>query len=314
MQEKNQTLVSEIILLGFQNLQNIRIYSFSLFLLIYIITVCENVLIIVLVSSSRNLQSPMYFFLQQLALSDLLQITNILPILLQTIIYGRSTLSLVGCITQLYFFGASEACEFLLLSVMSFDRYVAICIPLRYTSILNHRVCFILILMSWVLGFGIAVVTANLIGALEFCDQNTINHFFCDFYPLLELSCSDTFSLQFEAFFLFVPMVFLPFILVIVSYVCIARAILKISSDTGRQKAFSTCSSHMTVVSIFYGNIIAIYLFPPKKQSSTINKVLSLLYTIVIPMVNPVIYSLRNKEIKEALKVKVNQFCKSVNI
>uniref|UniRef100_A0A6I8QLU2 Olfactory receptor n=1 Tax=Xenopus tropicalis TaxID=8364 RepID=A0A6I8QLU2_XENTR len=306
MNEKNQTWVSEIVLLGFQNLHNFKVPLFSLFLLIYIVTVWENVLIIVLVAFSRNLHSPMYFFLQQLALSDLLQITNIVPILLQTIIYGGTTLSLPGCITQLYFFGGSEGCEFLLLSVMAYDRYVAICIPLRYTSILNPRVCFILILMSWLLGFGIAVITANLMGALEFCDQNTIDHFFCDFYPLLELSCSDKFPLQIEAFFLFVPMVFMPFILLIVSYMCIAHAILKIVSHTGRQKAFSTCSSHLAVVSMFYGALIAIYLFPSKKQSSAVSKVLSLLYTVVIPMVNPLIYTLRNKEIQGALKIKLN--------
>ncbi|OCT91020.1 olfactory receptor 11L1 [Xenopus laevis] len=303
MPQKNQTLVSEIVLLGFQNLHNIKIPLFSLFLLIYIMTVWENVLIIVLVSSSRNLESPMYFFLQQLSLSDLLGSTVIVPTLLQTVLNGDIRVSLVGCISQWYFFSASDSFQCVLLAVMSYDRYVAICIPLRYSSIMSHRVCFILILTPWALGFGLAVITVNLMGTLQFCNQNTINHFFCDFVPLLELSCSDTFLLKIEAFFLSVPMIFVPFILITVSYVCIAHAILKIVSNTGRQKAFSTCSSHLAVVSIFYGTIIAIYVVPPRKESETISKVLSLLYTVGIPLVNPLIYSLRSKDIKEALKM-----------
>ncbi|OCT91006.1 olfactory receptor 1468 [Xenopus laevis] len=314
MNEKNQTLVSEIVLLGFQNLHNFKIPLFSLFLLIYIMTVWENVLIIVLVSSSRNLQSPMYFFLQQLSMSDLLGSSNIVPTLLQTVIYDRATLSIVGCITQFYFFSSLEIFDLLILAVMSYDRYVAICIPLRYSSIMSHRVCVTFILISWALGFGISVISVNLIGTLQFCDQNTINHLYCDLLPLLELSCSDTFSLQIEIFFLSVPLIFLPFTLITVSYMCIAHAILKIVSNTGRQKAFSTCSSHLTVVSLFYGTLLSIYLFPSRKHSPAMSKVLSLLYTIVIPMVNPLIYSLRNKDLKEALNMKLNKLCKYTKI
>ncbi|XP_041443353.1 olfactory receptor 5G3-like [Xenopus laevis] len=302
MNEKNQTLVNEIVLLGFQNLHNFKIPLFSLFLLIYIMTVWENVLIIVLVSSSRNLQSPMYFFLQQLSLSDLLASTNIIPTLLQTVKNEGTTISFFDCITQLYFFGGSESFECFLLAVMSYDRYVAICIPLSYTSIMSHRVCVTLILISLVLGFGITMISVYLVGTLQFCDQNTINHFFCDFFPLLELSCSDTFLVQLEVMIVTIPVVICPFILITVSYMCIAHAILKIVSNTGRQKAFSTCSSHLTVVSIFYGTLIAIYVVPPRNQSQTISKVLSLLYTILIPVINPVIYSLRNKDMNDALK------------
>ncbi|OCT91031.1 hypothetical protein XELAEV_18019651mg [Xenopus laevis] len=302
MNEKNQTLVNEIVLLGFQNLHNFKIPLFSLFLLIYIMTVWENVLIIVLVSSSRNLQSPMYFFLQQLSLSDLLESTDTVPTLLQTVINGKATLSLVGCITQYFLFCVLEVFECLLLAVMSYDRYVAICIPLSYTSIMSHRVCVTFTLMSWALGFGITIITVNLIGTLQFCDQNTINHFFCDLLPILELSCSDAFFVQLEVTTLSIPVVISPFILIIVSYMCIAHAILKIVSNTGRQKAFSTCSSHLAVVSIFYGTFIAIYVSPSRNQSQTISKVLSLLYTILIPVLNPLIYSLRNKDMNDALK------------
>ncbi|OCT91018.1 olfactory receptor 5G3 [Xenopus laevis] len=305
MNDKNQTLVSEIVLLGFQNLHNFKIPLFSLFLLIYIMTVWENVFIIVLVSSSRNLQSPMYFLLRQLALSDLLGSTIIVPILLQTV-FDKTKVSLFGCISQISFFSATEAFECLLLAVMSYDRYVAICIPLRYSSIMNQRVCQKFIFTSWTLSFGIEMSIVNLIGVLKFCDQNTINHFFCDLFPLLELSCSDTSFFQVEVIVQSIPLVFCPLILITVSYMCIAHAILKIVSNTGRQKAFSTCSSHLAVVSIFYGTLIAIYLTPSRKQLQTISKVLSLLYTIVIPMINPVIYSLRSTNIKEALKKSIN--------
>ncbi|NP_001079315.1 olfactory receptor class II (xb178 gene) L homeolog [Xenopus laevis] len=301
MSMKNQTLVSEIVLLGFQNLHNFKIPLFSSFLLIYIITVWENVLIIVLVSSSRNLQSPMYFFLQQLSVCDFLESTNIVPTLLQTIIYDKVMLSFVGCMIQFDFFVATEAFECLLLAVMSYDRYVAICIPLRYTSIMSHRVCEMLILISWMLGLTCSLRLTNIMATLQFCDQNIIYHFFCDFFPLLELSCSDTFLMQITITLQSIPVVFLPIILITVSYMCIAHAILKIVSNTGRQKAFSTCSSHLAVVSIFYGTLIAIYLFPPSKESQTMSKVLSLLYTVVTPLVNPLIYSLRSKDIRDSI-------------
>ncbi|XP_031754256.1 olfactory receptor 1468-like [Xenopus tropicalis] len=301
MNEKNQTWVSEIVLLGFQNLHNFKVPLFSLFLLIYILTVWENVLIIVLVAFSRNLHSPMYFFLQQLSLSDLLESSNIVPTLLRSVINREAILSFVGCVTQYSLFCAPEGFECLLLAVMAYDRYVAICIPLRYTSIMSHRVCVKITLMLWAVGFGLAVITVNLIGTLQFCDQNTINHFFCDLLPLLELSCSDTFLVQLELMIVTIPVIICPFILISVSYMCIAHAILKIVSHTGRQKAFSTCSSHLAVVSMFYGTLIAIYVVPPRNQSQTTSKVLSLLLTIVIPLFNPIIYSLRNKDMNGAL-------------
>ncbi|XP_031754248.1 olfactory receptor 11L1-like [Xenopus tropicalis] len=198
MYEKNQTWVSEIVLLGFQNLKNFKVPLFSLFLLIYIMTVCENVLIIVLVSSSRNLQSPMNSFLQQLALTDLLGSSNIVPTLLQTIIYDGVTVSLHSCIIVFNLFACSESMQCFLLAVMAYDRYVAICNPLRYTSIMNHRVCVRLILMSWALSIVITINTWSMIQTLRFCNETTIDHFFCDLTPLLELSCSNTFFVKLE--------------------------------------------------------------------------------------------------------------------
>ncbi|OCT59649.1 hypothetical protein XELAEV_18001071mg [Xenopus laevis] len=310
---KNQTWVSEIVLLGFQNLHNFKFPLFSLFLLIYNLTVWENVLIIVLVSSSRNLQSPMYFFLQQLSLCDLLESTIILPILLQTVFYDKVILPFIGCMIQFSIFAVPEAFECLLLAVMSYDRYVAICNPLRYSSIMSHRVCVKLILISWLLSFMFALLLANTVVTLQFCNQNTINHFFCDFFPLLELSCSDTYLVHLNIILESIPVVFFPFIFIIVSYMCIGRAIKNITSNTGRQKAFSTCSSHLAVVSIFYGTIIAIYMVPPRKESQTISKVLSLLYTVVTPLVNPLIYSLRSKDIRDVIQKCINKIEYSVN-
>ncbi|XP_012809388.2 olfactory receptor 1496-like [Xenopus tropicalis] len=303
---KNQTWVSEIVLLGFQNLHNFKVPLFSLFLLIYILTVWENVLIIVLVAFSRNLHSPMYFFLQQLSACDLLESAIILPILLQTVIYEKVTLPFIGCMMQFSFFAVPEAFECLLLAVMAYDRYVAICIPLRYTSIMSHRVCVTFILISWLLSFMFALGLASTVASLQFCNQNTINHFFCDFFPLLELSCSDTFLVYINIILESIPLVFFPFILISVSYMCIAHAILKIVSHTGRQKAFSTCSSHLAVVSMFYGTIIALYMAPPRKESQTTSKVLSLLYTVVTPLVNPLIYSLRSKDIRKIMQRVLN--------
>ncbi|OCT59609.1 hypothetical protein XELAEV_18001030mg [Xenopus laevis] len=305
MQNENQTLVTEIFLLGFQNLHHLKIPLFSLFLPIYIMTVWENVLIIVLVSSSRNLQSPMYFFLQQLALTELLESSTVAPTLLNTVIHDGATMSLAGCVSQLYFFAISERFECLLLAVMSYDRYVAICNPLRYSSIMSHRVCVKLILITWAVNLFPIINSMNLITALRFCDQNIINHFFCDFYPLLELSCSNVLFVKIDLVIQTVPVFFCPFILITVSYMCIAHAILKIVSNTGRQKAFSTCSSHLAVVFIFYGTFIGIYVVPPRKDSQTISKVLSLLYTVVTPLINPIIYSWRSQDIKEALKSKL---------
>ncbi|OCT90981.1 olfactory receptor 11L1 [Xenopus laevis] len=302
MHEKNQTLVSEIVLLGFQNLHNFKIPLFSLFLLIYIMTVWENILIIVLVSSSWNLQSPMYFFLRQLSLCDLMESSSTAPVLLQTIISDGITMSLVGCISQLYFIAYSETFQSFLLAVMSYDRYVAICIPLRYTSIMSHRVCVNIILMVWIISLSSTLVTSNMIGSLKFCKQKNINHFFCDFDPLLQLSCTDTFFVKTEVILISIPVIICPFIFITVSYICIAHAILKIVSNTGRQKAFSTCSSHLAVVFLFYGILIAIYVVPPRKETPSISKILSVLYTVGIPFVNPVIYSFRSMEIKKSLE------------
>ncbi|XP_063302616.1 olfactory receptor 6B1-like [Pelobates fuscus] len=302
MLEVNQTVVTEFLLLGFQNLRIFNIILYFLFLVIYILTLGFNLLIISLVAKFQNLKSPMYFFLSHLSLCDILLTTNITPKMLLIIITGGSTISIKGCITQLYFYGASATTECLLLTVMSYDRYVAILTPLHYTSVMDPRLPHYLALWSWVLSCTISLVIACLIHTLVFCGPHVIDHYFCDFAPLVELSCSDSTVVEMVDFILSIPLVIFPLFFIIYTYVRIFITIFRIPSTSGKHKAFSTCSSHLIVVSMYYGTLITIYMTPSKWQLLNVNKVLSLLYTMGTPFINPIIYSLRNHEIKEALK------------
>ncbi|KAM4038654.1 olfactory receptor 1M1-like [Anomaloglossus baeobatrachus] len=297
---RNLSRISEIHLLGFRSLHQCNVLLFILLLLIYYVTISGNVTIILLVTRSRSLQSPMYFFLTQLSISDSLMATSIIPNMLYVVMENDATLTFTGCLTQFYFFSASLALESLLLTGMSYDRYQAICNPLRYNNVMDYLFCMKFVGFSWLLSFSAILNHVLAICGLEFCGANVIDHYFCDLSPLLELSCSDTFVVQVEVTLLVIPMALFQFLLVIVSYSFIIFTILKIPSLTGRQKAFSTCSSHLTVVSMYYGTLLCTYLVPTRGQTLTASKVLSLLYTVVIPCVNPMIYSLRNKDMKIA--------------
>ncbi|KAM3924577.1 olfactory receptor 11H4-like [Leptodactylus fuscus] len=244
----------------------------------------------------------MYFFISQLSISDILLTTDIVPNMLHILLNNGGTITFIGCIVQFYFFCVSETSECLLLAVMSYDRYVAICNPLRYTSIMTWTHCLKLVTICWLLGFTIILSDNVSVSMLDFCGPNVIDHFFCDLVPLLSISCSDTFVVQLEIYLLSFPVAIIPSIIIIVSYVNIVSTILRIPSSTGRQKAFSTCSSHLIVVSIFYGTLFSVYVFPTRGQLSSISKDLSLLYTVFTPFINPIIYSLRNKDIKKAVQ------------
>ncbi|XP_018415330.1 PREDICTED: olfactory receptor 11L1-like [Nanorana parkeri] len=300
MQETNVT--SEFILLGFQNDKSIRNFLFFLLLLIYCLTICGNLLIIVLVSYCQNLQCPMYIFLTQLSMNDILLSTDIVPNMLHTIVNIHGTITFMGCITQLYFFSASETLECFLLMVMSYDRYLAICDPLHYGSIMKISFSLKLAAVSWVLSFSLILIDILTISNLQFCGSNIIDHFFCDLAPLLELSCSETYIVQIEVILLSVPVIIVPCLVILASYIHIIITVTRIPSNIDRQKVFSTCISHLTVVSIFYGTLFTVYTLPTRGQSSHLAKALSLLYTVGTPLMNPIIYSLRNKDIKKALK------------
>ncbi|XP_069818878.1 olfactory receptor 6B9-like [Dendropsophus ebraccatus] len=299
-EKTNMTAVTEFILLGFQVSRNIRILMFSLLIVIYWFTIFMNLLIITLVSTSKILHTPMYFFISQLSISDIFLSADIVPNMLHILQYYRGAITFIGCMTQIYFFGISEASECLLLAVMSYDRYVAICNPLRYSSIMTSTYCVILSIISWLAAFCIILFLIFTVLKLNFCGPNIINHFFCDTVYLLELSCSDLYYVQIEIYFLSLPIILFPITIIIFSYTRIIVIILRIPSSTGRQKAFSTCSSHLIVVSIFYWTLFGVYVLPTRGQSSTMSKILSLLYTVFTPLINPIIYSLKNKDIKKA--------------
>ncbi|KAM5171614.1 olfactory receptor 5P56-like [Mantella aurantiaca] len=276
-----------------------NVMLFALLLIIYIVTICGNLLIIVLVFCSKTLHSPMYFFLTQLSVTDIMLTTDISPNMLITVLHEQTSISFSSCIAQFYFSCLSLTFECFLLTVMSYDRYLAICSPLHYASIMNHAVCCKSILVSWLWGCSLVLILTLSICQLQFCGPNTVDHFFCDFNALVKLSCSDASIVQIESILLSIHVIVLPFLVIVVSYTYIVLTILKISF-AGRLKSFSTCSSHLTVVSIFYGTLIALYM--QKDQSQIITKILVMLYTVFTPFTNPFIYSLRNKDIKEALR------------
>ncbi|XP_063785649.1 olfactory receptor 11L1-like [Pseudophryne corroboree] len=294
--------ISYVILLGFQNLHNLNSLLFIFLLIIYWVTIIGNVLVIILVSFSNILHSPMYFFITQVSLLDILMATDILPYLLYIVLRDGGTMSLAVCISQLYVFGNTESSECFIFMVMSYDRYLAICNPLHYNTIINKAFCVKSVIVSWFLSFLMALMDAISLQSSDFCGPNVIDHFFCDFFPVLELSCSDTSLIQLQASLFGSIAVICPFTMIIVSYVYIITTILKIRSISGRQKAFSTCSSHLTVVCIFYGSLFSVYMVATKGQLLATSKALSLLYTVGTPLLNPFIYSLRNKDFKEAFK------------
>ncbi|XP_056401104.1 olfactory receptor 1009-like [Hyla sarda] len=302
IREDNHSMVKDIFLVGFHIHSSLKIPSFLLFLILYNVTVYGNIMITILVSISPNLKHPMFFFLANLSISDIMFTTNIVPKMLCAIVKEGVTISFLGCIIQLQFFGISLVAQCLLLAVMSYDRYLAICNPLHYVYIMDTTLCVQLVALCWFLGFVISLVTVTMTSRQDFCGPHVIDHFFCDLVPLLKLSCSDTSSVILENILLATPLTLFPLVFISVTYIYIFITILKIPSRNGREKTFSTCSSHLTIVGMFYGTLASLYVVPSDGRSLNANKVLSLLYTFVTPLFNPIIYSLRNSEIKGALR------------
>ncbi|XP_069098146.1 olfactory receptor 11A1-like [Pleurodeles waltl] len=306
---ENTTNVPGFILLGFQILPELKPFLFVIFLLIYLLTVVGNILILVTVSANNNLHSPMYFFLGNLSFLEIWYTTNIVHTMLGGFLSGSITLSLAGCVIQLNIFGSLAITECFLLTLMAYDRYMAICYPLHYSTLMSQRVCVILVQCTWASGFLIAMITSILIYQLQFPARNWIDHFFCDNMPLLKSACSDIYLAEMYCIVVSFTVTPIPFLLIIVSYMYIIVAIMRIPSATGRQKAFSTCSSHLLVVAMYFGTLIALYVAPSTGHSMNINKALSLLYTVATPMLNPIIYTLRNKDIRGALKITFQIIC-----
>ncbi|XP_075715713.1 olfactory receptor 11L1-like [Rhinoderma darwinii] len=301
MDKRNQSIITDFFLLGFGNLHNFKILVFTLFLIVHIMALTANLMVIVLVGVTQSLHSPMYFFLSQLSLSESLFTTNIVPNMLWLILAGGGKVSIGRCISQLYLLGVPTIAQCLLLAAMSFDRYVAICRPLHYVITMTFSHQLQMVTTCWLLGFILAFLVYIYLSKLKFCGLNTINHFYCDIAPLIQLSCSSTSAVELFIAVVSFPVLLTPFMFITVTYISIIQTILKIPSITGRQKAFSTCSSHLIIVCMYYGTLSAIYIFPPKDNSIHLNKGLSVLYTLVTPLLNPLIYSLRNQDIRGAI-------------
>ncbi|XP_069817690.1 olfactory receptor 11L1-like [Dendropsophus ebraccatus] len=302
MCEENKTKVTEFHLSGFHNLYNYRTLFFIVLLVIYMVIVVGNLLIILLVSFTDRLQIPMFFFLKHLAVADVLLTTSVVPVMLDMILNHGRVISLVECLIQMSLYGIFVSVQCFLLAVMSYDRYLAICSPLHYAFLITPNRCLLLISGSWSLVSALVLSEIGLISQFEFCGPNIIDHFLCDFHPLLELSSSNTSTLIIEDFVFSIFMVICPFTFIIITYICILITIMKITSTSGRKKAFSTCSSHLTTVCTYYGTLIIIYMSPSDKTPSDVNMFLSLLYILLTPLINPFIYSLRNHEFEKAIK------------
>uniref|UniRef100_A0A8C8RP53 Olfactory receptor n=1 Tax=Pelusios castaneus TaxID=367368 RepID=A0A8C8RP53_9SAUR len=302
MERGNQTSLKEFIILGFSSLQAVRFSLFCGFLFTYLFTLLGNTFIIITALLDQRLHIPMYFFLGNLSFLDICYTTTTIPQMLVHLLSERSNISYIGCVLQLYFFFSFVGTECLLLAVMAFDRSVAICNPLRYKLIINKSVCFQLAALSWVSGFLNSAIHTVFTFQLPFCGDNRIDYFYCDIPPLLELSCGDTSvnKLLLLAIGLFIA--WMPFACILLSYAYIISTILKMPSSLGRRKAFSTCSSHLIVVLLYYGSSIFSYLRPSSSYSLGSARLISVLYSILTPMLNPIIYALRNKDVKEALK------------
>ncbi|XP_031761850.1 olfactory receptor 1-like isoform X2 [Xenopus tropicalis] len=298
----NTTGATEFLMLGLSDVPHRQMLLFMSFLIMYLLNILGNMTIILLVKLDSHFHTPMYFFLGNLSFVDICYTSSIVPKMLINIMSKEKSISLTECILQLYFFLLFACTECFLLAAMAYDRYVAICNPLHYTMIISKKLCILLVIASWLASALHSLLHSLMVSRLTFCGTNKMNHFFCDMAPLLKLSCSDTSINKLLIYTEGGLPVLIPFGIVLVSYVRIISSIMKIHSADGRYKAFSTCSSHLTVVILFYGTIAFMYLRPSSSYSLNYDRVVSVVYTVVAPMLNPFIYSLRNNEVKGALK------------
>ncbi|XP_074076821.1 olfactory receptor 6C4-like [Macrotis lagotis] len=299
---KNLTILTEFTLLGLTDAPELQVAIFLFLFFTYLFSIFGNLTIITLTLLDSHLQTPMYFFLRNFSFLEISFTTVFTPRLLFSLITGNKTISFVGCFTQYFFAIFLGATEFYLLAAMSYDRYVAICKPLHYTTIMNSKVCNLLVLCSWLSGFLIILSPIILTSHLDFCASNVLNHYYCDYGPLLKISCSDTTLLEIVDFILALVTLITTLVLVILSYTNIIQTILRFPSAQQKKKAFSTCFSHMIVVSLSYGSCIFMYVKPSSQENVAFNKGVAVLNTSVAPLLNPFIYTLRNKQVIQAFK------------
>uniref|UniRef100_A0A8C3SE96 Olfactory receptor n=1 Tax=Chelydra serpentina TaxID=8475 RepID=A0A8C3SE96_CHESE len=303
MAVKNQTSLREFILLGFSHVPDVlQGWLFVGVGAAYMVILLGNSLIIFIALVDAALHTPMYFFLRNLSFLEICYASVTIPRMLFNLLVGSKAISILSCAAQMYFFHSFGISECFLLLAMAYDRCIAICCPLRYTLIMSRSLCLQMVAVSWAAGFVTPSFTVIMASMLPFCGPREINHFFCDLTAVLKLPCIDTGLIEITALISASTISMIPFVLTITSYVYVILTILKMPSITGRKKAFSTCSSHLIVVSTFYGALIIMYVAPSGNQSLDFNKVFSLLYTVVTPMFNPIVYSLRNQEVKNALR------------
>uniref|UniRef100_A0A8D1R270 G-protein coupled receptors family 1 profile domain-containing protein n=1 Tax=Sus scrofa TaxID=9823 RepID=A0A8D1R270_PIG len=300
MTRSNFTAVAEFTFEGFSifGWQH-RLILFVVFLALYLLTLASNVIILTVIHLNRQLHTPMYFFLSVLSISETCYTVAIIPRMLASLLSPQQAISAPECATQLFFYLTFGVNNCFLLTAMGYDRYVAICNPLRYSVIMGKKTCIQLASGSWSIGLSTAIIQVSSVFSLPFCDANIISHFFCDIRPLMKLACADTTIKELITLLISLCVLVLPMVLIFISYVLIVTTILKMASAEGRKKAFATCASHLTVVIVHYGCTSFIYL-KPKSQNSLQDRLISVTYTVITPLLNPVVYSLRNKEVKEA--------------
>ncbi|XP_029773561.1 olfactory receptor 7A17-like [Suricata suricatta] len=302
MEGRNQTRVTQFILLGLSDQEELQSLLFWLFLSMYLVTFTGNLLIILAIITDSRLHTPMYFFLSNLSFSDICFTSTTIPKMLLNIQMQSRVITYAGCLSQMYFFMLFAGLDTFLLTVMAYDRFVAICHPLHYLVIMNPKFCGILLLGSWVLSVFESLLHDLMILQLSFCTHLEIHHFFCELNQVIKLACSDTFLSDLTMYLASGLLVVFPLIGILFSYSKIVSSILRISSVSGKYKAFSTCGSHLSVVSLFYGTGLGVYLSSAASEYSRESAIASVMYTVVTPMLNPFIYGLRSRDIKQALR------------
>lgn len=308
MKPGNQTIATHFLLSGFAFHGTMRLLFFMLISVMFLATLIGNSLIVVITTVDPVLHTPMYYLLKNLALTEICYSLTIVPKMLAVLLVERKTISFTACVLQLNCVFVFVTCECFLLGAMAYDRQAAVCHPLHYATMMNRDHCFKMAIGSWLSGAPLALGFTTWLFTLPFCGRNTVDHFFCDVSPLLKLVCVDTAFFELLIFMAIVLIVMIPFSLIAISYLCIMRAVLQIPSPAGQRRAFSTCAAHLVAVTLFYSTIGIIHLRPKSSLSSNMKKMVSLSYTVVTPMLNPIIYSLRNQEVKQSLKTCIDKW------